>query len=359
MRIWEVSFRLKSPALLTKRRTERGFKEALDYIPGNSLRGAIVSSLYYHGRIGEERLGQEAEDPRILCTAGFPLVGGRKLWPAHPFLYECKICKEVVESPDFLPELEGGREPVPPSACRKGHQALDLPHPRCRSFGKTEEQEKEPGVSFTSSVCVGISKDRGASEGGLLYEYDAIDAGQEFWSRLSCEDPPEKGFEFWVGRGVSRGFGWAEITGVREMDVKEEAERLGSLLCGQERVVMYALSPLLSVRGQLCASWPGRIGLSDAARRLGTGEEGAVEVERVYGRVVLHDGGWDMRRKKRRPLLLAAAQGSLAVCRFSKSVSPEMLVALSVLGTVKEVGEMKLAGINQLAPLRWVMEEWR
>jgi len=359
VRIWEISFELKSPAIVTRRRTERGFKEALDYIPASSLRGAILSSLYYHGRIGEDRLEQEAENPRILCTAGFPLVDGQKFWPMHPFIYECKICKEVIVA-DFLPKLEEGQEPILPSICKQWHQSLDFLHPRCRSFKQVgKEDKKKLKVHFTSSICVGISKDRGASEGELLYEYDAIDAGQKFWFRLCYEDSLEKGFEFWVGRGISRGFGWAKIKNViREIKVKEEAEKIREVLQGRERTVMYALSPLLSGRGQRCVPSPDRVELSEVAKIMGIEGGGVIEVDKVYGRTIMYDAGWDMRRGRRRPILPAAAHGSLAVCRISRDADPRLLTALSVLGTVEDLEDVKLTCVNQLVPLRYVMEEW-
>ena len=80
MRIVEIYLSLKSPAIITERRTEHGFKSIDDYIPSSTVRGAILASLYYHGLVDKATLERERENPLLICTPAYPLINGHKLF---------------------------------------------------------------------------------------------------------------------------------------------------------------------------------------------------------------------------------------------------------------------------------------
>jgi hypothetical protein len=356
LRFREIYFRLKSPAIVTERRTERGYKGALSYIPASTLRGALLSSLFYHGGLSVDRLTREKDNPTLFCTPAFP-SGGEKSWPSHPFLFKCKVCGTLVSTTEeVLSQMESGNEPSLRFTCPEGHMALEGIHPRF----VFPSEKKMANVEPFSSVSVAINKDRAASEGGLLFEYDAIAAGQKFWARIGYEDDlPDlfnKGFEFWIGRGISRGFGWTEITDAKNVDLRQEAESLrGSIVSG--RTVLYALSHLFFSGS---TSFPKELDLGEISRRIGTGAGGKVLLKRVYGRATIYDSGWDMVKGEGRPMLKALCPGSLVEASVSSDTSLEALAALSIIGTVEEAGGFRLVCINQLIPLRATpMGEWK
>jgi hypothetical protein len=348
LRFQEISFRLKSPAIITERQVPQGYKGALQYIPASTLRGALLSSFFYHGKLSVDGLSKERDNPTLFCTHAYPL-GNEKSWPSHPFLFKCKVCGTLVNSVvKVLSQIESGNEPSLPFTCSKGHMTLKAIHPRPVFPGGRREARVE---SF-SSVCVAVSKERAACEGGLLFEYDAIAAGQRFWARIGYEDDLsdllDSGFEFWIGRGISRGFGWAEVTGVEDVDLKKEAESLRDSIVGG-RTVLYALSHLFSAGG---TCFPQKLDLGEISGKIGTGARGTILLRRAYGRVTIYDSGWDMAKGERRPALRALCPGSLVEASVSSDVSLEALAALSIIGTVEEVEGFRLVGINQLIPLR-------
>ena len=282
MRFLEIRFRVKSPAIVTRRRSERGFKSSLDSIPGSTLRGALLSSLFYQGRVSRENLEKERNDPSLICTPAYPVVKDEKSWPSHPFVFRCKATHQLVlnKAGEVIEDLEAGRTPAIPIVCPEGHAALESLHPKLiDSKGNLVAPE-----SF-SSICVGINKNRASFEGGMLYEYDAIAAGETLWAMLACSGDTEidKGFEFWVGRGISRGFGHMEVTQVEDLKLEEKARQARDAI-KNGRIVLYSLSPLVSVEDGSCRAYPEMIDLSWVARKLSLQGGGKMEVEVVYGK---------------------------------------------------------------------------
>jgi len=88
----EVRVRLQSPAIVTTRRTERGFVRPADHIPGSTLRGAILSALYREGKLDLDYLKQEAKSPGLLASPAYPLCSGAKSLPATPSIRRCDDC---------------------------------------------------------------------------------------------------------------------------------------------------------------------------------------------------------------------------------------------------------------------------
>lgn len=349
MKFYEVRIELRSPALITSRRTERGFKAALEFIPGTTLRGAILSSLYYHDKISRSELEKEADDPSLICTPAYPLVDGQRSWPAHPFFFKCKLCKPE-KNPcenrgrEARMEIEKGKEPTIPTSCRYGHVSLESLHP-----GPALPNGERVKVSFTSSVCAGVNKDRASVEGGMLYEYDALESGQMFWAYLATPYEIPNPLEIWIGRGVTRGFGEARLS-LRELDVKklEEYCRKASI---DGILVLYALSPLLG-GGQRVTPFPTMIELEPIGNRIGRPAEGSLVIEKVYGRAGPYEAGWDMLRGRSRPTFYSVCyQGSILRARVVGNVSWEAIASLGILGTVEKWGGETLCCVNQLLPL--------
>jgi hypothetical protein len=349
MKIVEIYFSLKSPAIITERKTEHGFKSIDDCIPSTTVRGAILASLYYHGLVDKATLERERENPSLICTPAYPLVNGHKAWPSHPFLFKCKACGDFLNlSEESLRKLEDGLPPPIRLSCEQGHACLQPLYPGIYSKNPDMKRKK------FYSVCVGINKKRASFEAEMLWEYDAIAAGQQFWTMAISPDdlPMEKIKEFWIGRGISRGFGRCEIKTEKEQDREEEIERTKNAV-KNGRIVLYAISPLLSIIGGLCFSYPQEINLAEVGSRYGVQGEGKLTMEAIHGRSTIFDAGWDMAKGEKRPTFWSSAHsGTILVARLSGEICWEALTALRVSGTVEKMGNFAITGINQLTPLR-------
>jgi len=319
MRLYEARLVLRSPAIITLRRTERGYVKPPSFIPGSTLRGALVTALGREGLLSQEDFSREASEPRILASAAMPVVGGRRTLPATPFMARCKVCGHTVDLTEGAARaLEGGGPLEFPALC-----------PSCGERGSPSPLEPLHGEpvylegrlrafrprSFRAT-SVGISKVRGAAVKELLFDYEAIAEGTEFWAWVAAEGLELPGrLEVSVGRGRSRGFGWAELT-----LTPAQAQP------APERGVFVALSPLLPV-GAL--SWGGS----------------TIKLERVVGRTLRTQLGWDMRANEPRPFATLARPGSLAVA--APRCDPAALRA----GLPASVGGSLVVGLNALIPL--------
>ena len=356
-RFLELEVELLSSAILTARRTITGFASTLDYIPASTLRGALLSSLYRAGAVSRDFIESEREKPQLTVSPAYPVVDGRKAYPSHPFIYKCKVCKDSKNyASEVISTLEVGREPAYRQKCRpKEHLALKVLHPKPVIFhGSSVEQAT---VESCRAVAVGISRHRATSVKGMLYDYEAMAAGQRFWATATVPSQVEiqVGTELMSGRGISRGFGRAEVTKVDEVDLREEAEVVANAFRGR-RIVLYSFSWLASVSNGRCRPYPTEINLSSIAELCGIRGAGKLEVEAVYGKVGAFSTGWDMLENVERPTLPNACNpGSIAVAKLVAGEirsSSQMLAALAYTGLVEHAGVVPIAGLNMLVPLR-------
>ncbi|RLF03559.1 MAG: hypothetical protein DRK00_08650, partial [Thermoprotei archaeon] len=247
MRLLEVRIRLLSPAIITAKRVERGYVKPLNYVPGSMLRGAILSALYWEGRISENVIEREAERPGLLASPAYPLIEGVKSLPATPFAAECKYCGAIIEKTrESVDRLRRGEEPEPPTTCPKCEKVAPELGPTLRTIYGTPLARiggalKRVGVRSFRATSVGINKRSGAAMRGMLYDYEAIAEGSEFWARLVVPDYIELGgrLEITLGRGGSRGFGAAVLEVVGEHEPRGEVPSLSML---------YAVSPIIPLR---------------------------------------------------------------------------------------------------------------
>lgn len=360
MRFFEISIELLSPTIVVSRVTRTGYLSPLKYIPGSTLRGAILAALFRANAIDGDFLEREAVMPSLISSPAYPLVNGRRSYPCHPFAYQCKVKKqgkdhEIKNYASYvLSSLEEGCRPKYETVCSKGHAALEplYPEPCIPSNGRLETVD----VTYHGAVCVSISKHRASSKRGMIFEYEAIAPRQKFWAKLALSDElcgkVEKGFELTIGRGVSRGFGRARITEVEEVDVKDEAARAEAAV-EHGRVVLYALSHTLSIENATCKPYPSKIDLANVADRCDLLSQGIIRIECAYGRTGAYSAGWDMLKNIERPTLRPAANpGSILVAEVSGGKVGEGLAALAFAGTIEVAGPFALAGVNMLTPLR-------
>lgn len=356
--IW-LEFELKSPAIVTLKRTVTGFLVALKCIPASTLRGALISGMYRAGILDDDLLKRESEEPCIISSPSYPVYDGKRAYPCHPFAYECKFPHENDRKRYrnyaymVLPTLESEREPKYEISCPEGHLAIKPLHPE--PVTPDGESLKKVDVHSYRTICVGMSKSRATSEKNMLFEYEAISAGQRFWSTLSIPDNLniEKGMEFAVGRGISRGFGRAIVRSVNDVSLKEQESLVENSL-KDDVIVFYSMSQTLSVDGDRYRAYPEIIELSGIAKRCGFEAEGKLVFKSAYGKTAPLVAGWDIVRNTERPTFSPTGNsGSVLVANLVKGENACKAVAtLGFVGTVESALGMKIVGVNMFGPLR-------
>jgi hypothetical protein len=345
VRVVEVKITLRSPTILPERRSASGYVGTLSYIPPTTLRGAILTSLYLQGKIGEEKLKEEDVRPRLIASPAYPIdAKGRKSRPATPFIWECKVSKYIINrEEEFVKKIYEDAPLSIPSECARGHRALKALHPK-----------PIPNVEkvTTRHISVAIDKSRGVAVKGMLYSYDVILPPQTYWATLTL--PDEYGvdgrFEVRVGRGSSRGFGFAEIEVQREISLEEKAEEYSNYIKGG-KVVLVAISTTLQ-GGIDPQPYPKTLDLADIAAQLGFNiADCTLNIEKVYGKTVRVRGGWNILKEAPRPDYYAKAQGSVVSARIdakSRKDATTGLAALAYHGTIEELGGYTITGVNML-----------
>lgn len=359
MELIKIVFELKSPAIVTKRVAKRGYHIPLDYIPSSMLRGALISSLYIKDIVDSNYLEKEACSPTLITSPAYYLDEEGESYPAHPFIYECKIphgesTDMYNEARQILMNVKNGLPIKSRQLCDLGHPALENIHPRF--LIPVKESFKKVKLYTQQSVNVGISKHRATSNRGMLFEYEAIAEGTRFWASISMsEDLVEvikPGFEFSIGRGISRGFGKAEIRETKTIDIDDRSEEFERIIKNDRKIVFYALSDLLSVQHDTWSKYPSIIELKPIGERFNIHVNGEISLEEVYGRVSTFHPGWDIRKNMERPLMRSASRGSIAIGRISGTGElSKTLAILSHIGTIEDGLDFNVAGVNILVPL--------
>lgn len=361
MELIKIIFEVKSPTIITRRMTRRGFAAPLNYVPPSMLRGALISSLHSKNIIDNAYLEKEATSPILVTSPAYPVDKEGESYPAHPFIYECKIPHgDVTEIyNDGKEVLLRVGEALPPklrTLCSLGHPALENLHPRLLiplkngSFKKVELYTQQ----FTN---VGISRHRATSFRGMLYEYEAIAEGVRFWANISTPEDMvnvfKPGFEFSIGRGISRGFGRAVIREIFKIDLDSESKNFDKVLKEGKRVVFYALSNLVSIKvDNTSSTYPRELELKPIGERFNLHVDGKISIDEVYGRTLTLHTGWDIRRNMEKPSVRSASHGSIAIGRITATGEvSKTLVILSRIGTVEHGLDFNVTGVNVMIPL--------
>ena len=367
IKIYEVIFRLNSPTTVTSRRTTYGFLTFADHIPSSVLRGALLSSLYWGGYIDESRMLRESNDPEIIVSPAYPYASGR-FYPSHPFVAECKKCKALHHEDylfsylhDALPKIIVDDEHLISEAfrvkCSRDHLALKHIHPYPVGIINGKLKKHKEHVEY--NVAVGISKHRGTSMRGMLYGYEALAPGQEFWMNVMAPEDIkfDEGFEFWIGRGKSRGFGKARLVSINMVNLEDRTSELREEVKREKNMIFYANSPLVECNGHECMPYSEKIDLGELLARFLDIKESRVHlhIKKVIGKTTNVWCGWDMRLNKPRPVIVASQQGSLVRAELEYDNAEECSLALALLeyaGTVENLLGSPLVGFNMLSPVK-------
>ncbi|MEM1515734.1 MAG: hypothetical protein QXO15_07900 [Nitrososphaerota archaeon] len=345
----EIILEILSPTIVTERRSLRGFLKVPNYIPALTLRGAILSELYRRGIIGKDFLKNERERPSVIVSYAYPVTSeGEKSYPSHPFMWECKMCGQ---RENYLSRIIGDLEnygelrELMRIACKNGHMVLENLYSKCYPTDANK-------ILASRFICTGVSKERGSSETGMLYEYEAMTPRRRFWATLSIPDEIMEcidGLEICIGRGISRGFGRSKIVESKIVSLRDATMRVEGAIAHGKYIALYASSPLVSCHNSYYTPYPLEIDLSSIAAPIDVG--GKLRIKAVYGRSDFHIGGWDLYENVEKPSVkFATRPGAIVTAEFAGS--PLALAALSLLGTVERLNNALITGVNMLHPVR-------
>ncbi len=335
LKFLEVEIKLLSPTIIPSKMTRNGYIRPLDYIPGSTLRGALLTALYRLGYVDDETIKQEATEPSVLSTPAYPVktleesVTNKVLLyrtlPATPTTFRCKICGKTVFSLSIWdPSSE---EPHLMVECPRHGPMKSLYALPVYKHGDNIRIYRPRIIHATS---VSIHKELGVAMKGMLFSYEAIAEGTRFWARLAMPDYIAKKLpdrlNVSIGRGSSRGFGSSSVK------IKHCED-----LAGHETTsgVFISLSPLIPL-----------------SRFSYGGCE--VKISKVLGRSMKTLSGWDMLLGRHRPLIELVKPGAVVKaeinCRDFENTKT-FIKLLSYGGVPIKLDETWLTGFNVLIPV--------
>ena len=353
MEFYLAGLTLLSPTIIPRKRGARGYVGVRETLPGSTLGGAILASLRRYNKITAQKAEEIARKYSIICSPAFPKQN-RLLYPSHPFIWRCKEpgCESYVTVIDKVLEVLNGVVELRPDLlkCENGHTALERRHPSplpasTLSRGGKSTGDDEKRLDSVKVVSVAISRHRASSIKGALYSYETIPTGVEYWAITAAEKGllDEDRYLIRIGRGISRGFGKAELS-LKKIDVEKLKEKSKP---ESKTVVLYSLSPVVLKDNNHT------IDLRVYGDLTGTASGGVVSVKSVYGSPVTI-GGWNVKSNLEWKVVNAASPGSLVVAEL-KGDDMDLAYGLTFLGLIGEkiiYDNFQLVGVNMMFPAK-------
>lgn len=214
--IYEVEYEVETPLIIS--RNISGI-----YLTGTSVRGAILTRLHETNKYGIE---EEINRPTLIFHPAFPIdnIKGKEVMykPAHPFIFECKICKSHIDmyGANTLDKRKLINKAVDsiPYKCKKEH-LFTLKSLGGRLIAVIDGSIYKYSGKTIVLNSVGINKLLGSSEVNMLYSYHCIKPGSKFKGMIvQLSSYPDianilkdAGSIIFLGRGGSRGFGHVKV----------------------------------------------------------------------------------------------------------------------------------------------------
>lgn len=203
--------KLLTPLIVSKHSSSNVLECEAPYINGSTIRGAILSKVY---RDSKDAVKAEIENPQLIFHPLFPSTDGVVYKPAHTFVYRCKVCGSTK---DYLPELINDNlefRRIPPKMCEQMHLGA------MKSLqGELVDETLQPfKPRFTVQDSVGMSKIFRSSEPTMVYTYVCLAPESTFTGIIVDRSSTRLNglklgneFKAHLGRGASRGLGYAKI----------------------------------------------------------------------------------------------------------------------------------------------------
>ena len=169
MKIYSLELKIKTPLIIAGPKYGRVIEHSTSYIPGSSIRGAILTLLKF---MNSKLVDEEISNPRMIFHPAYPVDEDWGLtYPADPLTFKCKICGEISREP-----LEPFKAPIKYS---KDHICV------FKNIGGSlicfkGDEVKSFKLKYVLIESVGINKILKSSEVGLLYSYIALAPGALF-----------------------------------------------------------------------------------------------------------------------------------------------------------------------------------
>ena|GEM_PF-7063353 len=352
--MFKAELELLEPARLSSRQTKKGFTiYSRLFIPGGTLRGAIITALMERGGVDVKA---EAANPSIRCEPLY-FVGsdGRPFY--GPFTYRHKLTREVreVEVDELMKAL---REVIEENRLTPLRE-LPLLDPEYERYMGLQGEGAEAWVS----AHVAMSKRYRKAYKGLLYSYVCLTEGSKFTGLVHDSGSllSEDVMDIRIGGAVSRGFGRATLKLSKESEesktqlVREWLEESRFELNSRSYLCLIARSPIAYFKNpfEVCPYIP-RI----------SGRDWKAEIVSIEGKVVVlgnyvEVGGWSYLTGVHKPQFNAGSPGTLLLYRVTNwRKAREELVEKCLHG----FDELSAIGFNYLTPLitggkprRWLL----
>lgn len=213
-----LEIKLMSPALLHTRNVKSYFLSTEDFIPSQTLRGAVIDALIKEGYDVHEL-------EEIFVSPGYPSNSA----PAHPFVFaKGRKSNEFVERKDSL-VIEGDVEDIINRKRREIEEITkDTDSLKSKTgtvvrlnntLGNGSFEYSEVKIPSIIQGHVAINKVTMNKESGMLYHYE-YKMPTTFWA-LSSNTLPKEEIRITLGRSKNRGFGEALLTRKGELELAD------------------------------------------------------------------------------------------------------------------------------------------
>ncbi len=259
MKIYETMIEVKTPLVHSGPKTGNLLVHSRQEIPGLTLRGAFLAKPWREGK--KDLVKRELKDPKLFFHPAYPVVNDETAKPAHPFMYECKVCGEI-----FVPKSFEEPKRIasfnfetynPPYICRKGKHIFStksiggaLVFMEGNSYIKHE-------TTYSKTEAIGINRVVKGAEIKMLYGYVAVSPGSIFKGLIIdlSNRMEELGFldeeiiDLFIGGAISRGYGHVEVKiSEKKGYIKRESDRIKKTLeLFDGKIILIAISPVFSL----------------------------------------------------------------------------------------------------------------
>ena len=326
MRTLDVVITLQDDCIFSERNATEGAHQALDYIPGGALLGAVAARLY--SELDNNQAFDWFHSGKMRFGNAYPLAAGKRTFPMPACWHQAKGTSPIEEGKIDagkvwrLDKRENNALPdnQQPQQLRAGYISLD---------GCVAETHK----SFRMKTA--IDADTGRAKESALFGYDALQAGQRFYAQISCDDAITEADitrlkatlnkPLLLGRSRSAEYGRATV------EILQKQPALSSERPDDLEITLWLLSDLMALDEY------GLPTLSPKSEHLGL-PEGKLVAEnsflrtRRYSTWNAHKQGYEMERQ-------VICKGSVLVYQLESSLTDEHLQLIAAgLGVERQAG---------------------
>lgn len=327
MRTLDILITLQDDCIFSERNATEGAHQALDYIPGSALLGAVAAQIY--SKLDNQQAFNWFHSGKMRFGNAYPLTkDGHQTFPIPACWHQVKGKSPIDEG-----KIDDGKvwrldkcknnalpDNQQPQQLRAGYVSLD---------GCVAETHK----SFRMKTA--IDAEKGRAKESALFGYDALQAGQRFYAQISCDDAITEAAiaqlrttlskSLLLGRSRSAEYGRASI------EILETSQSLPSDKFNGQEITLWLLSDLMVLDEY------GQPTLSPKPEHLGLPEgqllaENSFLRTRRYSTWNAYKQGYEMERQ-------VISKGSVLVYKLESPLSTEHLQLIDAgLGIERQAG---------------------